>query len=290
METTHGLSDRELAMVLQHQELPHILLDSGAFLQERSSLDHEASGALNSSAAASGVLSHLPRVVLRVLGPAGGRRVHYPFLTGPGCFGAALGGCGGSVMWALGVPSGCCFCVAFGALAEVMMRNTQPRARARRPSSADEDSSSEEDAFRGLDPDTIERTTVVSTAGQKAAVVGGALSDEHCKCMICVELFVKDDKLRTLPCLHRYHRHCIDEWLRRSCLCPICKHDVTENTASSSLGKASRSEGSGGRAGSGPPGTRVRRRSWFRSASRTASASSRTASPFHFQDALNAAR
>lgn len=284
METTHGLSDRELAMLLQQQELPHILLDSGAFLRERTSLDHEASRDITSSSATSRVLSHLPRVVLRVLGPAGGRRVHYPFLAGPGCFGAALGGCGGSVMWALGDPSGCCFCVAFGALVEAMMRKTQPGDRSRRWSSADEDSSSDEDVFCGLDAATIERTTVVSTAEQKTAVVGGTLSDEHCKCMICVELFVKDDKLRTLPCLHRYHRHCIDEWLRRSPLCPICKHDVTDNAASTSLGSAT------GREGSGAPGTRVRRRPWFRTAARTPSASSRRTSPFHFQDALEATR
>jgi hypothetical protein len=53
-------------------------------------------------------------------------------------------------------------------------------------------------------------------------------NSEERKCMVCLEEFKAGDKLRILPCLHRYHTDCIVEWLRRNRHCPVCKHDVTQ--------------------------------------------------------------
>ena len=46
-------------------------------------------------------------------------------------------------------------------------------------------------------------------------------------CMVCRDAFEGDQELRVLPCLHAYHRECIDHWLRTSRQCPICQHPVT---------------------------------------------------------------
>merc|ERR1719229_266534 len=95
------------------------------------------------------------------------------------------------------------------------------------PESEDED---EEDTPRGLDSDTIEGHTfghVYAVSASSTALPGGR--EEETKCMVCMEQFVVGEALRVLPCLHRYHQRCIDEWLSsRSPECPICKRDITD--------------------------------------------------------------
>ena len=46
-------------------------------------------------------------------------------------------------------------------------------------------------------------------------------------CAICVDDFVKGVRIKTLPCDHKFHSKCIDEWLSNySSLCPLCKLDL----------------------------------------------------------------
>lgn len=47
---------------------------------------------------------------------------------------------------------------------------------------------------------------------------------EHRSCTICMEEFNQGDTQKTLPCFHRFHAGCIDQWLRQQGTCPICKH------------------------------------------------------------------
>lgn len=216
------------------------------------------------------------RMVLRVLGPSGGRNVHCPFVTMPssGCFGVALGCCGGFLMCAIGAAQLACFCVGVGVLSEEALRRAQYRAAERQRAMAEETSSEDTEGPKGLDQAAIERSTIVSTVGRPKVSdkgsSGGADTDvpeEQCKCMICVEPFKRGESLRTLPCLHRYHRKCIDEWLRRSHLCPICKHDVTETSPRKEC--PPRPQGARARALSGGSAavSRLRTQPWRRSGS-----------------------
>ena len=47
------------------------------------------------------------------------------------------------------------------------------------------------------------------------------LADEHCS--ICIGEFEVGEELRQLKCSHFFHKSCIDEWLARVDICPLCK-------------------------------------------------------------------
>eukprot|EP01066_Platyproteum_vivax_P007427 Platyproteum_vivax@DN2903_c0_g1_i2.p1 len=49
---------------------------------------------------------------------------------------------------------------------------------------------------------------------------------ERCQCFVCFEDYIQGEVMRWLPCTHGFHRDCVDTWLARSVVCPICKADV----------------------------------------------------------------
>jgi len=53
---------------------------------------------------------------------------------------------------------------------------------------------------------------------------------EHLTCSICLCEFVKGDIVKTLPCLHKYHSDCVDQWLVQKKNCAICLQPITEDS------------------------------------------------------------
>lgn len=45
-------------------------------------------------------------------------------------------------------------------------------------------------------------------------------------CAVCIEPYKVSDVVRILPCLHQFHRSCIDPWLLDQRTCPMCKMDI----------------------------------------------------------------
>ena len=45
-------------------------------------------------------------------------------------------------------------------------------------------------------------------------------------CPICLEKFVGNRPIRVLPCRHRYHSDCVDDWLVKRRRCPLCGYDI----------------------------------------------------------------
>ena len=50
------------------------------------------------------------------------------------------------------------------------------------------------------------------------------------KCVICMEKYIINDEVKTLPCFHNFHKECIDQWFKAgNDSCPICKNKINHN-------------------------------------------------------------
>lgn len=53
-------------------------------------------------------------------------------------------------------------------------------------------------------------------------------SGECMSCAVCLSEFCDGEVLRKLPCNHKFHADCCDQWLGRSKRCPLCMQNIDE--------------------------------------------------------------
>ena len=102
-----------------------------------------------------------------------------------------------------------------GAAAGTIMRRDICSARGGHGNSSSSSSNGKNNEWRSIDIDDRERE-------------GEQLVGRPTQCAICLEPYQDGDELRTVMCLHRFHKNCIDQWLRTNCICPICKQRSVE--------------------------------------------------------------
>lgn len=80
--------------------------------------------------------------------------------------------------------------------------------------------------------ETVESRKGASTAEIEALPIqtvppGGLHGDsgEPLSCAVCLEELAEGAQLRALPCMHRFHRSCIDQWLGHKAACPVCQRE-----------------------------------------------------------------
>lgn len=89
----------------------------------------------------------------------------------------------------------------------------------------------------GLTHETIEENTTRSRYSISArrnqtatAETGegeeGMRDDDREQCTICLMDFENGVDIRTLPCNHIFHMECVDQWLKSSNKCPVCRIEV----------------------------------------------------------------
>eukprot|EP01061_Rhynchopus_euleeides_P030446 TRINITY_DN5059_c1_g1_i1.p1 TRINITY_DN5059_c1_g1~~TRINITY_DN5059_c1_g1_i1.p1 ORF type:complete len:225 (+),score=60.88 TRINITY_DN5059_c1_g1_i1:376-1050(+) len=79
---------------------------------------------------------------------------------------------------------------------------------------------------KGVTAQELEAVTVTHLlTATEAEAMGNA------PCSVCLEAFKDDEETRRLPCLHVFHKACIDPWVTGSLSrsCPVCQWDLLED-------------------------------------------------------------
>ncbi|XP_067949808.1 E3 ubiquitin-protein ligase arkadia-A-like [Watersipora subatra] len=77
----------------------------------------------------------------------------------------------------------------------------------------------------GASQETIDRMTVAYQYSQRVASDSDQGSSNE-KCTICISEYKTGEHVRRLPCLHLFHRDCVDRWLNSNKRCPMCRVDI----------------------------------------------------------------
>jgi hypothetical protein len=80
----------------------------------------------------------------------------------------------------------------------------------------------DEESFNGRSSTTT-TTTTRTTTKYKKKYDGGQSSEEDRECSICLDTIHSAGDARMLVCAHTFHSDCVEEWLARSNVCPLCR-------------------------------------------------------------------
>lgn len=75
----------------------------------------------------------------------------------------------------------------------------------------------------------LDPVPVVPSAAQIAAATERHVAVTNTTCAICQDTVTSATRLRR--CGHCFHADCIDQWLGINTRCPVCRHDIREQSA-----------------------------------------------------------
>ena len=63
----------------------------------------------------------------------------------------------------------------------------------------------------------------IGNAATHAPAASSFSGSSATNCSICLAPYQVGDEVRTVLCMHKFHKDCVDQWLRTNPVCPICK-------------------------------------------------------------------
>jgi len=72
----------------------------------------------------------------------------------------------------------------------------------------------------------INRSVADTTVYPSYTYDGTHVPEDKKTCSICLSDYEVNEDIKLIPCMHFFHKACIDEWMSRSCVCPICKSKI----------------------------------------------------------------
>jgi len=59
-------------------------------------------------------------------------------------------------------------------------------------------------------------------------VLFSELETDEKNCSICLDEFVSDSQLYTIPCKHLFHKACLEGWVAENYKCPVCRGEIAK--------------------------------------------------------------
>ncbi|XP_030074152.1 RING finger protein 215 isoform X2 [Microcaecilia unicolor] len=91
-----------------------------------------------------------------------------------------------------------------------------------------------EDPELNLKQHILQRLSALKTRRYHPSKHRKSQSPEIETCAVCLDQFHRNQCLRVLPCLHEFHRDCVDPWLLLQHTCPLCKYNILGNVCGES--------------------------------------------------------
>jgi hypothetical protein len=71
-----------------------------------------------------------------------------------------------------------------------------------------------------------ENTVSVRHHNDKISKMEKIKNDEDIDCIICMEKIEKNKTVYKIDCNHKFHKHCLSNWLKQKFECPVCRHNI----------------------------------------------------------------
>ncbi|XP_034660475.1 E3 ubiquitin-protein ligase RZF1-like [Drosophila subobscura] len=71
----------------------------------------------------------------------------------------------------------------------------------------------------------VERDGIIAALAERKVLASELVGDDK-ECSVCKESLQADEILKSMPCKHEFHKHCLIRWLREARTCPLCRCNV----------------------------------------------------------------